>query len=345
MLETKAGAAVRVRGPLAAFAAATVLAAAAAVPALAQQPIVLKMGTQTQNDVQHEYMKVFKTKVEQASNNRIRVDLFPASQLGPFPQQISGLRLGNIQSLVGPFEFFVGVDPSFQVTSMAGLWKGNEHIRNVADKPEFRKILQDIGDKKDVVVGGIIVYDMQYFAFKQPAATLNDVKGRRVRVLASEAEQAAVQALGMASIPMPLPEVLPALQQGTIDGVTSGFTIFTTLRYFDASPNALDTKLWALVTGVLFSKSWLTGIPADLQKIVLDTAKSIEAENHAWNRENLKAAVDVWAKNGGKVVSLPAAELADAQKRVFEATNKVLDKYPPVKATYQAMKAIADATN
>ena len=51
--------------------------------AAAQNPIVFKFGTQTQNDVQHEYMKLFKTKLEAATKGKVRVDLFPASQLGP----------------------------------------------------------------------------------------------------------------------------------------------------------------------------------------------------------------------------------------------------------------------
>jgi TRAP-type C4-dicarboxylate transport system substrate-binding protein len=313
-------------------------------PAGAQQTFVLKFGNQTQNDVQHEYMKVFKAKLEEASKGRIRVDLFPASQLGPFPRQIEGLRLGNIQALTGPFEFFVGVDPAFQATSMAGLFRNNEHMRAVANKPEFRKILMEVGEKKGVTVGAFIVYDMQYFTFKQPAATLADIKGRRTRVLASEAEQAAVQALGMASIPMPLPEVLPALQQGTIDGVSTGLSIFTTLRYYDAAPHAIETNLWGILTGVMFSKEWLSTLPGDLQKTVLATASSIEADNHTWNVTNLKNAREVWLKNGGKLAKLPPAEQADAQKRVTEATVKVLAKYPAVKKVYDDIKAVADAT-
>jgi TRAP-type C4-dicarboxylate transport system substrate-binding protein len=325
--------------------ATTFVAAAAMIgSAAAQQPFVLKFGNQTQNDVQHDFMKRYKDELEKVSGGKIRVELYPASQLGPFPRQVEGLRLGNIQALTGPLEFFVGVDPSFQATSMAGLFKDNEHIRAVADKPEFRKIIEDVGDKKGVTVGAFIVYDMQYFTFKQPAVSLADVKGRRVRVLASEAEQASVQSLGMASIPMALPEVLPALQQGTIDGVSSGLSIFTTLRYYDAAPNALETRLWGILTGVLFSKEWLSGLPADLRKQVLDVAKSLEAPNHAWNVENLQNAREVWTKNGGKLLKLPDAEQAAAQKSVSEATVKVLSKYPAVKATYDAIKAIADKT-
>ncbi len=314
----------------------------ASATAQAQNPIVLKFGNQTQNDVQHEYMKLFKAKLEAASQNKIRVDLFPASQLGPFPRQIEGLRLGNIQALIGPLEFFVGVDPSFQVTSMAGLFRDEEHVYKVLSTPAFKKVMSDIGDKRGVVPAAYMAYGMQLFAFKGQTQSLADAKGRRVRVLASEAEQAAVQALGMASIPMPLPEVLPALQQGTIDGVSTGLTIFTSLRYYDAAPNAVDSKLWGILTGVIFSKEWMGTLPTDLRKTVVDTAQSLEAEIHAWNTKNLKDAREIWTKNGGKMATLSAADQADAAKKVFEATNKVLDKYPPVKATYEQIKKIAD---
>jgi TRAP-type C4-dicarboxylate transport system substrate-binding protein len=323
---------------------AAAFAASVAAASSASAQIVMKFGTQTQNDVQHEYMKLFKTKLEAASGKRIRVDLFPASQLGPFPRQLEGLRLGNIEALTGPFEFYVGIDRRFQTTAMAGLFDNNEHMRKVADNPKFRKIMQDIGDSKGVNVAAFIVYDMQYFGFKQPANSLADFKGRRVRVLASEAEQAAVQSLGAASIPMALPEVLPALQQGTIDGVTSGLTIFTSLRYYDAAPHLVETKLWGILTGVLVSKVWLARQPKDLQKIILDTAKGIEAENHAWNVKNLENARGVWTKNKGTFSKLSAAEQADAQKRTIDATLKVLAKYPPVKATYDQIKAVAAET-
>jgi len=323
-------------------AVATFALAAGLMASAAQAQIVLKFGNQTQNDVQHEYMKIFKAKLEAATQNKIRVDLFPASQLGPFPRQIEGLRLGNIQALTGPLEFFVGVDPSFQVTSMGGLFRNEEHMHKVLSTPEFKKLMLDIGDRRGVIPAAFMVYGMQLFTFKGPAQTLADAKGRRVRVLASEAEQAAVQALGMASIPMPLPEVLPALQQGTIDGVSSGLTIFTSLRYYDAAPNAIDTKLWGILTGVMFSKEWMQGLPADLRKTVIDTAQSIEGDIWAWNSKNLTDAREVWTKNGGKFATLSAADQADASKKVFEATTKVLEKYPPVKATYDQIKKIAD---
>ena len=86
------------------------------------QDFVMKFATQTINDMQHEYIKVYKGELEKATNNRIRVEIYPASQLGGAQRQVEGLRLGTIEAAIGPSELFFGADPRFQVLAMAGLF-------------------------------------------------------------------------------------------------------------------------------------------------------------------------------------------------------------------------------
>src|SRR5580658_3710331 len=63
---------------------------------------VMKFGTATINETQHQFIKFYKEQVEQASGNRIEVQIYPASQLGPIPQEIQGVQLGSIQGYIGP---------------------------------------------------------------------------------------------------------------------------------------------------------------------------------------------------------------------------------------------------
>jgi hypothetical protein len=76
----------------------------------AQQTYRMKFATQTLNDAQHEYIKVFKREIEKVTQGRIQVSIFPASQLGGAQRQSEGLRLGSIEGAVGPGELFVGAD-------------------------------------------------------------------------------------------------------------------------------------------------------------------------------------------------------------------------------------------
>ena len=239
----------------------------------------MKFATQTLNDMQHEYIKVFKAELEKATNNRIKVEVYPASQLGGAQRQTEGLRLGTIEAAIGPAELFVGADQRFQVPALAGLYKSREHLRRVIDVPAFRKAIFDVAAARGTVGLSLHAYDMQSFVFKAPVARLADFSGKRIRVLASEGEQASVVAMGGSSVPMSLPEVLPALQQGTIDGVNSVLGVFVAFRYHDAAPNLVDTALWPILPVALVSKVFFDRLPPDLQKTVLETGIEARARS------------------------------------------------------------------
>lgn len=324
-----------------ALSAASVLAAS---PARAQD-FTLKFGTQTLNDVQHEYMKVYKTELEKATNGKIKVEVYPASQLGAIGAMLSGIRVGSIEGLIGPAELYVGIDPRYQALAMAGLFKSVEHARKVFDLPEARQEIFAIGEQRGLVTIGLAPYDLQVFNTKQPVLKLADFSGKRIRVLASEAEQAEVKALGASTIPMALPETLPALQQGTIDGVTSVVGVFNAFRYYDTAPYILDTKLWALISTAQISKVWYDKLPPDLQKAVKDVGSKIEPELHKWQLARIEADRANWTKNNGKFASLPAAEQADAEKRVTESLAPMFAKDANLKSFYDKMKAIAAKVN
>jgi TRAP-type C4-dicarboxylate transport system substrate-binding protein len=305
-----------------------------------QQQIVMKFATLTINDVQHEYMKNFKAELEKATNNRIKVELYPAGQLGGAPRQTEGVRLGTIEAALGPAELFVGADQRFQVLALAGLFKDNDHARRVLDVPAFRKIWSDFTASRGLINVGLMVYDHQLIALKTPATKLSDLAGRRLRVLASEGEQASVAALGAAPVPISLPEVLPALQQGAIDGVSSVLGVFVAFRYHDAAPHVLDTALWHLIPIVVVNKAWHDRLPADLQKAISDTGSKLEADNHKWQIRRIDEDRKAWTDKGGKFYKLSPAEQEEARRRVIGGLQSVLAKNAALNELYDKLKAV-----
>ena len=112
--------------------------ALAAGPSHAQQ-FTMKFATLTLNDIQHENLKLYKEELEKVTGGRIKVEVYPAGQLGGAPRQTEGLRTGTIEAAMGPPELFFGADRRFQVLAMAGLFKDNAHARNVLDNQAFRR--------------------------------------------------------------------------------------------------------------------------------------------------------------------------------------------------------------
>jgi C4-dicarboxylate-binding protein DctP len=250
----------------AAVAALAVAAAPPSPPARRRaQDFTMKFATLTINDVQHEYIKMYKASWRRRPTIASRSTSIrrPARRSAKASR---GLRLGRSRRRPGPAELFVGADPRFQGLAMAGLFKDLEHVRRAILVPQVRQAVSDVAASRGLVLLGIIVYDTQSFVFKAPVSKLADFAGKRIRVLASEGEQAQVNALGGAAVPMSLGEVLPALHQGTIDGVNSGIPVFVAFKYYDGATNLLDTHLWAIVTVNLVSKVWYDRLPADLKQ-------------------------------------------------------------------------------
>jgi TRAP-type C4-dicarboxylate transport system substrate-binding protein len=185
------------------------------------------------------------------------------------------------------------------------------------------------------------VYDLQSFVFKTPVSKLADVAGKRIRVLASEAEQESVRSLGGAPVPMSFGEIIPGLQQGTIDGAASVLGVWVALRYYDVAPHMLDTRFWGIIPVVLVSKIWFDQLPADLQQAVRDAATKIEPVMHQWQLARVASDHKTWTEKGGKIAKLPPAEQEDANRRITTAIQPVLAKAPAMKAFYDTLKNAA----
>jgi TRAP-type C4-dicarboxylate transport system substrate-binding protein len=70
---------------------------------------VMKLGTATINESQHEWCKRFTAMVEKDSGGRIKGEIYPASQLGAIPREIEGVQFGQIQGYIGPPEFLAAL--------------------------------------------------------------------------------------------------------------------------------------------------------------------------------------------------------------------------------------------
>ncbi len=139
--------------------------------------------------------------------------------------------------------------------------------------------------------------------------------------------------------------VLPALQQGTIDGVNSVLGVFVAFRYYDAAPQLVDTAFCPILTSGLISKVWFDRLPPDLKKAVLETGPKIEPELAKWQVTRIETDTKAWTDKGGKIVKLAPGDQEEAARRVSAAAQTVVGKSAPLKDLYDKLKAITAAAN
>jgi len=321
------------------FAAA--LACAVPLAPASAADFVMKIGTATINETQHQFIKFYNEEVEKASGGRIEVQIYPASQLGPIPREIEGVQLGNIQGYVGPVDFFVGVDPRFGVFSTPMLFKSEANAAATVHDPGIQKAMFDLAAPKRMV--GIATLDLgaSDYGAKKSILRLADFSGKKLRINGTELERQKMAKLGATGVGMPLSEVVPALDQGTIDGTISGLSIFVAFKMNDLLKVVTVTNDTFIISVAVVSKPWLDTLPPDLQKVVIDSGMAVQAKSQQWEVDFTQKLVADWTALGGTVRTLPADDLAQMKTLLDPVGDDATKDQPAVHDMLQMVRAAA----
>jgi TRAP-type transport system periplasmic protein len=320
------------------------MALSAPVGVRAQAPVVMKLGTATINDAQHEWMKIFASIVEKNSRGRIKVEIYPAGQLGTSPRMIEQTQLNSIQGVVGPPEFLTGVDARYQILSAPGLFKDLPHVNRTLQDPAFNKAFLALGADKGLMGIGLMISGPTVFVTRKPVKTLADFDGLKMRVLAAPLQLEQVRVMKAAPVPMPLGEVMPALQQGTIDGVMSCIPVFVALKYADAAKYLIETNHGLIAAITVISKTWFDGLPPDLQDVVLKAGQQASQDVYQFSIDDVNKGRERWKAAGGEVFELSPSEHELLMHELVPVGESVTAKSAPEKAMFELLRATAERT-
>jgi TRAP-type C4-dicarboxylate transport system substrate-binding protein len=296
---------------------------------------IMKISLPTLNDPSYFFAKSYAAALEKDSGGRIKPEIYPASQLGAIPRQIEGTQFGAIQCAIIPPEFFVGVDERFELMAAPGLVDSMDHGQRLAADPAVRKLILDLGADKGLHGVALFMNAPSSVIAKAPIRHIADFKGKKIRVLASRFQMVPIERLGATPVAMTLGDVVPALQQGAIDGAVGGIVVFTPMHFNDAAKYVTETGQPAVFVAVEINKSWYQSLPEDLQKVVDNDAAAGQVAIGPLASEIVGKARKGWADTGGELISLPADEQADMMKTFLAADAEVAKAKPELDAAYK----------
>src|SRR5215472_1127947 len=261
---------------------------------------VMKLGTATINESQHEWCKRFAAMVEKDSDGRIKGEVYPASQLGAIAREIEGVQFGEIQGYVGPPEFLAGIDERYEVLSAPGLVTDMAHEIRVVNDPELRELMLGLGADKGLHGAALFIAQPSLVIARNPLRSLADFKGKKVRVLAADMQQEMIKSLGASPVAMTLGDVLPALQQGTIDGSILAMTVISTMHFWDAAKYGTEINQPFIFSMAFISKRWFDALPKDLQTVIDADAVKAAAEVNPWEVDFYGKQRKIFTDHGGE---------------------------------------------
>ncbi len=298
---------------------------AAAWSAVAADPIVIKFSHVVATDTpKGKAAERFRQLAEKVTSGRVKVELYPNSQLYKDREELEALQLGAVQMLAPSVSKFgpLGVR-EFEVFDLPYLFPDAETVDRVADGEIGRSLFARLESRG---IKGLAYWDngFKQFSANRPLREPKDFRGLKMRIQSSKVLEAMVRQLGALPQVMAFSEVYSALQQRVVDGAENPVSNLYTQKMHEVQSHLTISDHGALVYAVIVNRKFWEGLPADV-RAHLDKAmrEATIYERAIAKKENEDALAAVRASKKTEVYVLSDAE----RKRWREALLPVHTKF------------------
>ena len=311
--------------------------------ALAQAPIVIKFSHVVADATPKGKGAIkFKELAEAKTKGRVKVEIYPNSQLYKDREEMEALQLGAVQLLAPSVSKFgpMGVR-DFELFDLPYMFPNKEVLFRVTDGPVGAGLFKKLESKG---ITGLAYWDngFKQFSANKPLRTLADFKGLKVRIQSSKILEAQMKQMGANPQVMAFSEVYTALQQGVVDGEENTVSNKYTQKMHEVQKHMTLSDHGVILYAVIANKKFWDGLPADVRKS-LDEAmtESTRYVREIAQNENDDALAAVRAAKTTEVYTLPESERQVWRKAMLP----LHEQYAPVvgKDNIQAIyKVIGD---
>ncbi|RXT05385.1 TRAP transporter substrate-binding protein [Ammoniphilus sp. CFH 90114] len=197
----------------------------------------------------HHALQEFEKAVEEKSQGRIEVTIFPGAQLGSVNEMMDQVRRGDIEMSLGATALFPQNIPQFAVWDSYYLFDDEAHAHRVLDGKAGRELLKPLENLGLTGLGYMEIGFRNFSNSKRPIQTVEDLKGLKIRGY-NPIQIKAWESLGVSLTNLAWSEVFTSLQQNLIDGQESATTSFQEAKFYEAQ------KYWSLTKHIYTNYMW-----------------------------------------------------------------------------------------
>jgi len=328
------------------FSAFSLVAALVAMPAHADDQIVMKAGSVAPDGTPWaDWLDGVRKRVEKEAGGKLKTKSFLSGKLGGEREMIDDTQKGTLQMFGGSIGAIASVHaPELAVYELPFIFESDaeaDYVMN-ATREKVAKILEGRG----FVMGMWAENGWHGYGVKGKSKCLktpDSMKGLKMRSQESIIHLDTYKAFGASPVEMAVPEVLAALQTGTVDGYSNTpLFSFSTSWYTGIDSFTYSKHIYQ--PGILvYSKKWFDGLPANLKTILLK--RDEEANGFKLVRQLTQPLLKNLEAAGKTVCTLNAAETAvfaaqakpvwDAFAKKSKANKGMLDAVQKAKADFK----------
>ena len=298
----------------------------AAAQAFAQQPIVIKFSHVVAVDTpKGKAAERFKELAEKATGGKVKVEVYPNSQLYKDKEELEALQLGSVQMLAPSLAKFgpLGVK-QFEVFDLPFIFDNYEDLHKVTQGPVGLGLLKKL---EPTGILGLAYWDNGFrdFTANKPLHAPADFRGLKMRIQSSKVLEEQMRALSAIPQTIAFSEVYQAMQTGVVDGSENTPSNIYTQKVHEVQKNMIVSDHGYIGYAVVVNRKFWEGLPADVRgKLEAALKESTDYANKIAKEENDGALKKIVA-SGRTQVYVPTRDERLAFKRVLVPVHKKME--------------------
>ncbi|MFC5447404.1 TRAP transporter substrate-binding protein [Paenibacillus aestuarii] len=264
--------------------------------------------------------KKFAELVNQKSNGRIKIDVFPSSQLGEEKAVVEQVQLGAIEFTRVSTGVVADFSKAMGVFSLPYIFDNEEHEWKFLNSAEGNKLLDSLSASR---FAGLAYYDSgaRHFYSRKPITQISDLKGQKIRVIQNKINIDLISALGASATPMPYGDVFSSLQTGVIDAAENNWPSYDTSNHYTVAKNMILDGHQRVPEVLMMSKVAFDKLSDEDKKIVKQAAQeSVQYQRDEWKKFEKKSEEKI------RAAGVTITEVKDV-KPWQDAVKPTIDKY------------------
>lgn len=315
------------------------------LPAWADQPIVIKFSHVVAPDTpKGKAAERFKQLAEERTKGRVKVEVYPNSQLYKDKEELEALQLGSVQMLAPSLAKFgpLGVK-EFEVFDLPFIFKDQAAFRAVTDGPVGTGLLRKLDPKG---ITGLVYLDNGFhiMSANKPLHHVADFKGLKMRIQSSKVLEAQMRALGALPQVMAFSELYQALQSGVVDGTEGVPSNFWTQKIYEVQKHITLSNHGHLAYAVIVNKPFWDGLPADIRTTLEGAMReAAKYSNEIATSDNTSALEKIKASGKTTIYTPTAAEINEWKKALMPVHKEMETRVGKdiIQAVYKATGFVA----
>ncbi|KAB3529695.1 TRAP transporter substrate-binding protein [Alkaliphilus serpentinus] len=234
------------------------------------EKIVLKFAHDyTTNSPYHEAALKYKEILEEKTNGRIEVQIYPAQQLGSAREMIEGMQMGTIEMVWTPTAKYAGFDQKLTVLDLPFIFPSEDIMWEALEGEIGQELMAGL---ETIGIKGISfnAEGYKHFTADKPIKGPDFFKGMKIRTMEAPVIMAQFKAWGANPVPIDFAEVYNALQQKVVDGQENPIISNHDMKFYEVQDWITVADHAYLTYFLAASNKWFESLPKDLQDAVVE---------------------------------------------------------------------------